>query len=489
MGLSTSLNTAVAGLNATQIGIGVVSQNVANADKPGYVRRQVSTVDSLAGNTVGTHTTAVQRLLDVIVQRQLWQETSGAAYTATRADALSSLDRLYGAPGSTTALDSVYNRFTGALQALQNDPSSYSLRTGVIDAANELAGRLNGLSDGVQALRQQAEAGIGNAVTQVNSLLNSLTSVNAKIVGSPNSGSTAELKDQRDRIVAELSQYIDIKTSEDARGSLNIVTASGTQIFDGRPAITLSFDEHTNIAPNSQWSSDPTQRGVGTIKMTNSAGNSVDAIANGVFRSGEIAAYVELRDKTLVQSQAQLDEIAAQMSSALSDRRSRAPSRGRRRQARSISPSTSAHCSAATASASTTRRRQAARTSASPSSMSPPGRPCQPRRKAMPTTASSGSIFPPGRPLSRPRCRRPSAAVSPSPMTGSTLSIADDGAVGTRDVVGLTARPTSTTLDASGSAELPFFVDGGRSNAVFTGSYEGGSQTAALPVASWSTRL
>jgi flagellar hook-associated protein 1 FlgK len=480
MGLSTSLNTAVAGLNATQIGIGVVSQNVANADKPGYVRRQVSTVDSLAGNTVGTHTTAVQRLLDVIVQRQLWQETSGAAYTATRADALSSLDRLYGAPGSTTALDSVYNRFTGALQALQNDPSSYSLRTGVIDAANELAGRLNGLSDGVQALRQQAEAGIGNAVTQVNSLLNSLTSVNAKIVGSPNSGSTAELKDQRDRIVAELSQYIDIKTSEDARGSLNIVTASGTQIFDGRPAITLSFDEHTNIAPNSQWSSDPTQRGVGTIKMTNSAGNSVDAIANGVFRSGEIAAYVELRDKTLVQSQAQLDEIAAQMSSALSDRQISGTVTG-------TAPASQVDLAF---NLSTLQRGNSV-------GFDYKATPSGANQRVTFVNVAAGTTLPASaqgdannRVVGIDFSAGPAAvqaqmqaAVGGSftvSYDGTTLSIADDGAVGTRDVVGLTARPTSTTLDASGSAELPFFVDGGRSNAVFTGSYEGGSQTAGF---------
>ena len=48
---------------------------------------------------------------------------------------LSSLDKLYGAPGSSTALDTIFNKFTGALQSLQNDPSSYSLRSQVL--ANE----------------------------------------------------------------------------------------------------------------------------------------------------------------------------------------------------------------------------------------------------------------------------------------------------------------------------------------------------------------
>ena len=320
MGLSTSLNTAIAGLNTTQIGIGVVSQNVANAGTTGYVRRTVSTADSLSGQTVGTQSTQVQRLLDKIVQHQLWQESAGAAYTSTRASMLANVDKLYGAPGSATALDTMYNGFTSALQALQNDPSNYNLRTSVLDSASLLASRLNTLSDGVQALRGQAESGIANAVTQVNNLLGALTNVNARIVGSPNDQGVAALKDQRDLILSELSQYMDIKTSEDARGSISVVTGSGTQIFDGRPSVTFGFDEHAAPGADDQWSTDPARRGVGTITMTTSSGGVMDAIANKTFRSGEIAALVEMRDKTLVEAQNQLDEIASQMSRALSDR-------------------------------------------------------------------------------------------------------------------------------------------------------------------------
>ncbi|CAH1675977.1 Flagellar hook-associated protein 1 [Hyphomicrobiales bacterium] len=317
MGLSTSLSTAIGGLNATQVGIGVVSQNVANAGTTGYVRRSVSTADSLSGLTIGVQNTQVQRLLDKIVQHQLWQEASGGAYTSTRASAMSNLDKLYGAPGSATALDTIFSQFTGALQSLQNDPSSYSLRSQVIDSAAQLARQLNTLSDGVQTLRSQAESGIANGVAKVNDLLGALTKVNSRIVAAPNDSSTASLKDQRDLILSELSQYVDIKTTEDARGSISIITGSGTQLFDGQAAVTFSFDEHTGLDADDQWNADPTLRGVGTIKMKDASGNVSDAIVNRIFRSGEIAANLELRDKTLVQAQAQLDEIAAHLAEAL----------------------------------------------------------------------------------------------------------------------------------------------------------------------------
>lgn len=477
MGLSTSLNTAIGGLTASQVGIGVVSQNVANAGTTGYVRRSVSNSDSLSGLTIGVQSTQVQRLLDTIVQHQLWQEASGAAYTSTRANALSNLDKLYGAPGSATALDTMFNKFTSSLQSLQNDPSSYSLRSQVIDSATLLARQLNTLSSGIQAQRDQAETGIATAVTKVNDLLGALTKVNTRIVAAPNDSATASLKDQRDLILSELSQYVDIKTTEDARGSVSVVTGSGTQLFDGQPAVTFSFDAHSGLGPDDQWSTDPAKRGVGTITMRSANGSVSDAIANNVFRSGEIAANIELRDKSLVKAQAQLDEIAAQMSKALSDREI---------------AGTPATAGAATGFDVDMSGLQPGNTITLDYKVTPGG---QSQRftfvrvdsaASLPLPASAGGdannrvigIDFSGGPASV--AAQIQAAVGSGftvSNTGSTLSILDDGAAGTRDVVGLTARPTNTALSsAGGTPELPFFVDG-TSAAAFTGSYDGGSQT------------
>lgn len=477
MGLSTSLNTAISGLHTTQIGIGVVSQNVANADKAGYVRRTVSSSDTYSNGTVGTSSTNVQRLLDQVVQRQLWQEASGAGYTATRAGVLSNLDQLYGAPGSSTALDSIYSGFTSALQALQNDPASYTNRTAVLDAATQLANRLNDLSDGVQTLRTQAEGGLANAVTQVNELLGALTTINARIVSGNNDGSTADLRDQRDLIVAELSNYIDLRTSEDGRGSLTIVTGAGAQIFDGRPAVTFAFDERPALGPESLWSPLAGQRGVGTITLTDNSGNTIDAIANKSFRSGEIAAFIELRDRTLVQAQAQLDEIAAQLSSALSDREV---------------AGTAVTAGAATGFDVDLTGLQSGNAVTLDYKVTPGGATQRftfvrvESGAALPLPASAsgdannrvvGIDFSGGPASVAAQIQAAIGGGFTVSNAGSTLRIVDDGAGGTRDVVGLSARPTQTSLaSAGGSAELPFFVDAGAGNSAYTGSFEGGSQ-------------
>ncbi|AZO76562.1 MULTISPECIES: flagellar hook-associated protein FlgK [unclassified Bosea (in: a-proteobacteria)] len=478
MGLNTALGTAISGLNSSQIGIGVVSQNVANAGTPGYVRRNVSSVDSISGGTVGVSNPNVQRLLDRIVQHQLLQESSGAAYTSTRAQVFANLDQLYGAPGSKTALDSMYSSFTSSLQALQNDPSSYTNRTAVLDAASQLASRLRGLSEGVQQQRSQAEAGIGAGVTRVNELLDQLTNVNARIVNAQQTSGTADLRDQRDRIVSELSQYVEIRTDERPNGSLSITTASGTQLFDGRPTVKFEFDARANIGPQSQWSSDPAQRGVGTIVARDLNGNGFDAIANNTFRSGEIGALVELRDKTLVQAQKQLDEIAAQLSSALSDREI---------------AGTAVTAGAATGFDVDLAGLQSGNSVTLDYKVTPGG---QTQRFTFVRVESAASLPLPasaqgdannrvigidfsGGPASV--AAQMQAAIGPGftvSNTGSVLRIVDDGAGATRDVVGLTSRPTQTSL-TGGTGELPFFVDG-RNNGVYTGSYEGGAQSAGF---------
>jgi len=481
MGLSTSLNTAIGGLNATQVGIGVVSQNVANAGLAGYIRRSVSNTEDYSGFNSSVQSTQVQRLLDKIVQHQLWQEASGAGYTSTRASAMSNLDQLYGAPGSSTALDTIFNKFTASLQALKNDPANYNLRSDVLDTATGLARQLNTLSAGVQSMRTQAESSIADGVTKVNELLGALGDVNTRIVARPADNTTADLRDQRDRILSELSQYVDIKTTEDARGSITVITGSGTQLFDGTPTVKFSFDEHMGLSPDDQWSTDPTTRGVGTIRMLDNSGNASDAIASNVFRSGSIAANIELRDKTLVQAQAQLDEIAAQMSRALSQQQIDA----------TMTPGPASQADLAFDLSNLARG-----DSLTFDYQATPG---GPKQRLTFVNVAAGTTLPASaagdannRVIAVDFSAGPAAIQTAiqtaldgavgaggftATYTGTTLSIADDGAAGTRDVVGLTARPTNTVpSSAGGPAELPLFVDGLASKP-FTGSYEGGSQT------------
>lgn len=321
MSLTQALATAISGLRVNQSALSLVASNVANADTPGYIRKTVNQVTTSSNNAgASVRISAIQRELDVYVQRQLRTETAGASYASTRAQFYERLQDIYGAPGSSTTLETVYNNLTTALQSLATSPDDPATRSSVISAAQVLAQKLNQTSVGIQGLRGDAELGIADAVARANTAMSEIARINQRIAASGQSDSaTATLLDQRDAYIDELTQLMDISVVETDNNQISIFTNSGVQLV-GTQAATLTFDAQGTMTANSTWSADSAERTVGTILLTAPNGSSVDLVQARAIRSGEIAAFLQLRDEDLVQAQAQLDAIAAAMATALSDK-------------------------------------------------------------------------------------------------------------------------------------------------------------------------
>ncbi|MFC6738489.1 flagellar hook-associated protein FlgK [Methylobacterium tardum] len=312
-----ALSNATAGLAATQAAINVVSQNVANAGTAGYVKRTLSSV-ATGTNNLGVASGAVTRSFDAAALKQLRLETSGAAYTSTKSGIISQLDALYGTPGSSTALDGTLNTFTESLQELAANPTSAAARTTVLSNASALASQINGAANSVQNLRTGIEAQLGADTQSASSLLSSIADLNKKIQNTTDSTSLADLQDQRDQAINNLSSYMDVKTTAQSDGTVTVLTQSGATLVDRGNAASLSFDGRGTLSANSSYSATP--RSVGTITATLPGGGKIDLGEPGVLRSGSLAAEFELRDQTLPQAQRQLDDLAAGLASSLTDK-------------------------------------------------------------------------------------------------------------------------------------------------------------------------
>lgn len=320
MGLSQALNTAISGLRANQAALSLVSSNVANAETPGYVRKTVTQIQTVAGDGTNVRVTGVNRELDTYVQKQVLTETSGAAYADVRSNALANLQGVYGDPSSDGTIEATFNNLTSALQALSTSPDSTAARTTVINAAQSLAQQINSTSQGIQSLRSNAESAINSSVDTANNALQQIASINNQLLGtSGNDAASASLLDQRDQYITQLSQLLDIRVVTNGNNQVNIFTNSGVQLV-GSEAAKLSFNPQGTVTPNTQWSADPSKSNLGSITLSFPHGGSVDLVATNAIRSGAIAGYLELRDNTLVQAQAQVDQLAASLSSALSDK-------------------------------------------------------------------------------------------------------------------------------------------------------------------------
>lgn len=321
MSLSSALGAALSGLKASQNGLGLVAANVSNADTPGYTRKTLVTEQAVAGGvTIGVRSEQIRRELDTYIQRQLRTETAGDSYARTRAGYLDRLQGVFGAPGDDQSLDALTADFSASIDALAASPDDGGARSAVIQQAQLLAQKLNDASADVQDLRGQADQTIADGVDKANEALRSIETLTDQIVSANASGhSTAALLDQRDAAIDTVSGLIDVRVEDLGGGEIRVKTQGGVSLYDGS-ASTLSFTPTATMTADARYSADPTERTIGTITLTRPSGYSVDLLANGQLRSGELRALADLRDKSLPQAQTQLDELAANLAQALGSR-------------------------------------------------------------------------------------------------------------------------------------------------------------------------
>ncbi|MDE2331853.1 MAG: flagellar hook-associated protein FlgK [Bradyrhizobium sp.] len=470
MGLSSALAIAMSGLRANQAALSITSGNVANAQTPGYVTRTPNQIEIATGDSGSSvQVTGVNRQLDLYVQSQLRTETSGGAYADQMANILGQLQNVYGPPGGDGTLETTYNNFTSALQALSTSQGSQSAQTSALAAAQSLAQSLNATSQGIQTLRSNVEQDIGSSVAQANADLAQIATINGQLQGlAPTDPAAAALMDQRDSAVSDLSKLMDVRTVTNSANEISVFTTTGVQLVGDQLASKLFFTSPGPLTANSLYSSDPTKNGVGSLTIQFPNGGSLDMIANNAITSGQIAADLKLRDQTLVQAQTQVDQLAASMSSALSDTTTAGsavtgPPAGFSVDTSNLQPGNTINL---TVTNSTTNLRQQIQIV---NVTDPTALPLQNLPNASPTRIGvnlSGGITPTV--LSQLNAALPGVVFSnPS---GATLKIVGSATA--------TVNSASTTTTASsltgGSAQLPLFTDG---NALYTGAITGaGSQ-------------
>ncbi|KYG24706.1 flagellar basal body rod protein FlgC [Bradyrhizobium sp. AT1] len=322
MGLSSALASAMSGLRANQAALSIVSSNVANSQTPGYVVQSPNQIEVSTGDFGSTAmTTGVSRELDTFVLNQLRTETGGGGYADQMANILKQLQSVYGTPGNSGTLETALNNFTTALQALSTSSGASSAQTVAIGAAQALATQLNVTTKGIQSLRSNVEQDLGTSAQAANAAMQQVATINSKLQGlSANDPSAATLMDQRDQAINTLSKYVDVRVTTDGSNQANLYTTTGIQLVGAGLASQFTFASAGAMSATSLYNIDPAKSGVGALNIVLPNGSKVDVVANNVVSSGQIAADLKLRDQTLVQAQNQIDQLAATMSSALSDK-------------------------------------------------------------------------------------------------------------------------------------------------------------------------
>lgn len=318
MGLTTSLTNAVSGLRVNQDSINVLSRNIANSGTPGYHRQSLNVVDYNAQSSTYARTIGVDRAFNTSLQTYYTRQVSDTANSSVQASYLDRLQGFLGKPGADGSLDKEFANLRNALEGIATSPEDYTSRSQAVMAAQSMVETLNRLSSNIQGMRQETEGQIASNVHNLNGMLNSLSEVNSRMLDlGMTDGARAALLDQRDRLVSSVAEMIDVRADYRSDGTVALMTRSGVGLLDNGVS-TFKFESAGNLSPNSLFNADQDKTMVGKVTLTTPSGLTLDLVTQGVLQGGELGGLITLRDKTLVEAQAQLDEIAAGLALAFS---------------------------------------------------------------------------------------------------------------------------------------------------------------------------
>ena len=237
------------GVRASQIALSATGQNIANVNTPGF-SRLAPDLHSLGGQTSvsiggGVQVSSIRRLSNDFQNQQLWRASTDKNYFNTSQQYLTALEGLIDSEGSSVSVG--LDNFFAALSEASSTPESIALRQQIIGESKQLAQRFNGLNSNIgtqlNALQGQRVA----MTSEINGLSGNIAELNAQIREMESSGrDTATLRDYRDNLVKDLSQYAGIRVQEAADGTLNVSLANGQPLVAGATAGQLKVN--TNLA-------------------------------------------------------------------------------------------------------------------------------------------------------------------------------------------------------------------------------------------------
>lgn len=286
---------------ANQAALSVVGQNISNVNTPGY-SRQVANLATWPEQR-GVNVDSITRITDDFLTRQLWADTSVFNKTDIFADMSSQLDNLLAT--DSTSLSTAMDNYFKALQNAVDDPTSLPNRELFVAEMEALARRFNDLNGNVIRQNEAVNDSLESLTQQVSTIASEIANLNDKIRVEVAEGKTSnELRDQRDKLVADLSELIDVRVVEQDHDEFAVFVSNGEPLVVGISANRLT----TTVGDP-----DASQNSVALIV----AGNEVEITDR--ISGGKIGGLIEYRETVLNPTINELGRIGIGFSESMNE--------------------------------------------------------------------------------------------------------------------------------------------------------------------------
>ncbi len=307
MSLNLIMNNATSGLMTAQAQLRVVSDNVANVNTPGYVRKlaeqQAMTTQGIGA---GVEIARIRLATDRFLQAASFSAGAEAARQGVRYELYDRIQSLFGNPSGDTDFFSQIDAMFSAFAVAAEDPVSSPRRQEALFRAQALFDEAARIQNQIQAVREDADGRIKGAVETANMLLPQIEALNVEIARASVTGADASgAESAQAKLIGELSELMDIRVSVRAQGGVSIRTATGA-LLAGDGHATLEYQRAGSVNAESAFSD---------IWVTEPRG-AKRALADSIT-SGEIKGLLELRNVEAPAAAERLAELVTRMADEL----------------------------------------------------------------------------------------------------------------------------------------------------------------------------
>ncbi len=326
MSLNLALDSAVSSLRANQESINVLTQNIANANSENYTR-QVAQRQALvtAGIASGVQISEVSRQVDEFLLQTARKQVSIVSSAEKKTEIYDQLELFFGDPASGNSFNTYVDGFFGAITELSNNADQVQLRGNVLEQAERLTTYTASLANNLEELRFDVDREIKQEIDGLNNLILELDQVNEAILENRRNNTNLNANfDERDRILDEIVQIVDVRINIDSNGAANVFFNQGELINATEPFFVEYIPAVSKqVFIDSERIDAIEVRGYkrdGSVDMDRapvtyvSASNDANQV-NGI-NAGRIAALMEMRDTDIPKILDQLDEFAENLQNA-----------------------------------------------------------------------------------------------------------------------------------------------------------------------------
>jgi len=304
-------NTGKSGIMSSRAQLSTTGHNIANVNTDGYSRQRVeqetaTTVQGTGGQTFGTGTriTDVDRIHDDFLEMKIYDQAKNVGFSEEQGILMGEAVSIFN-EANTEGLNKIMARFFNAWRELANDPQDDAKRTVLRASAEEVTKDFHRVNRQLKDVIQNADAKVSNYVAETNKLIKHIGELNHGIRQMEiKGGKAADLLDQRDVALKELSKLIDIKVGENEKGQFIVnVKGIGAMVVGTQ---TLEFETATTPADEEgkpEGSLDVLIKGAPRPPITHE------------LKGGKLGGILDVRDRVVADALRKLDDLAYKLTS------------------------------------------------------------------------------------------------------------------------------------------------------------------------------